>query len=150
MIMKKIIAFTLLLFLIVPLYACNKDNQKADECAAEFIEAFLFRNEKDMKEYSHPDYMDEAIPDDAFYEELTKNHFFTLGNDLTEITAMEKNYINETSVEGTLMECVYMIRTNELFYDVELLILDNDNGYGVIALSVKLNNNPELYKPSKE
>ncbi len=147
--MKKIISLTLILVFIFSLAGCNKDNQKADECAANFVEAMLLRNEKAMKEFAHPDYLKEAIPNDAFYEELQKNHFFTIGKELTAISAIEKNYINDTSIDGTLMECIYVVRTNELFYDVELMILENDNGYGVIAISAKLNTNPELYGQGK-
>ncbi len=148
MTMKKLISFTLTILLIFSLSGCNKDNQKADECAASFVEAMLLRDEKAMTEYAHPDYIEEAIPDDDFYIELEKNHFFTLGNELTAISAMEKSYVNDTSIDGTLMECIYVVRTNELFYDVELMILDNDKGYGVIAISAKLNTNPEFYGQS--
>ncbi len=148
MIMKKLISLTLIIILAFSFTGCNKDNQKADECAAKFVEAMLLRDEKAMKEYAHPDYIEKAIPNDDFYNELEENHFFTLGKELTAISAMEKNYVNDTDIEGTLMECVYVVRTNELFYDVELMILENDNGYGVIAISARLNTNPELYGQS--
>ncbi len=148
MIMKRILSLSLIFILIFSLSACNKDIKKADETAAEFIEAMLLIDEKTMRRYAHPDYLEKAVPDEDFYKELSENHFFSVGHELTAISAMAKNYVNDTSIEGALMECIYVIRTNELFYDVTLMILEDDKGYGVISVSAKLNTDPTLYDQS--
>ena len=148
--MKKLISIFTICILLLTLWGCNGANKKADETSAGFIEGVLFRDEEKMCNHVHPDYKDSAIPNDEFYKELSDNHFFKIGNELTLMEATSKSYIEDTSFHGDLMECRYVVRTNELFYDFAVLILDNDNGYGVVAVSAKLNTDPTYYQQDKE
>ncbi len=138
--MKKYIAL-ILLFFVVSALACgctNGEFKKADDTAAGYIEALLVRNEDGMKNFIHPDYKSEAIPNDDFYKSL-EDQFLPIGNKLDALEAGEKNYVENTDIEGTVLQCKYIIRANELFYNVELMIVDNDNGYGVAAVSMEIN-----------
>ncbi len=144
--MKKAFVFLVCFILMLSLFGCNSDLKRSDELAVPFIKALLLRDEDGMKEYIHPDYIEEALPNDEFYTRLEKEHFFTIGNDLTYLTAVSKQDINNTEIDGKLLNCVYLIMSNEAYYDVNMIVLDNDNGYGVIAVSVNLNTDPNLYK----
>ena len=137
--MKRFLAFILTITLLFSLVSCGGDNQKADETAYPFIEAMLVRNNDAMKQYLHPDYIETALPNDIFYKSLEDNHFFTVGHSLDALEASGKKNVEDTSFDGSLMQCIYLIRSNELFYDVTLMILDNENGYGIVAVSVSLN-----------
>ncbi len=138
--MKKSIAL-ILAFVALSLMLCgcaNKEFRQADETAAKYIEALLLRSEEGMKNHIHPDYTDEAIPGDEFYKSL-EEQFLTVGCTLDAIEAGEKNYVENTDIDGTVLQCKYVIRANELFYNVELMIVDNDKGYGVAAVSMEIN-----------
>lgn len=137
--MKRVFSFILIITMLFSLVACNNDNERTDEIALPFIKAMLLRDNGEMSNYLHPDYKESALPDDDFYKNLSENHFLTVGNQLDALNAMDKKYVTDTSFDGQLMECDYLIRTNELLYDVKLMILENDNGYGVVAVSMKLN-----------
>ncbi len=143
--MKKAFLFLLCGIILFSFCSCNSALKRSDELAVPFIKALLLRDDDGMKEYIHPDYTEDALPDDEFYEHLEKEHFFTIGNELTYLTAVSKQNIENTEIQGELLNCVYLIMSNEAYYDVNLLILDNDNGYGVIAVSVNLNADPSLY-----
>ena len=128
------------------LFGCNSAQKKSDELAVPFVKALLLDNQEAMKEYIHPDYMEKALPDGEFYKTLEEKHFFSKGNDLTYLTAVNKQEIENAEVDGYLLQCDYRIMSNEVYYDVSLMILDNDGGYGVIAVSMNLSTDPELYK----
>lgn len=144
--MKKFLLVLMCFCLLMPIFGCDSALKKSDELAVPFIEALLLRDEAQMKNYIHPDYTETALPDDEFYQRLTDNHFFKVGNKLTHLTAMDKQTVKDESVEGDLLKCNYIIVCSEVYYDVNLVILDNDKGYGVIAVSMNLNTNPELYR----
>ena len=144
--MKRLISLLISVITVFSLFGCNSDLEKSDELAVPFVEALLLRDEDAMKEYIHPDYLEEAVPDDTFYQRLEKEHFFKIGNPLTQLTAIEKERVKETELDGDLLKCSYVIVCSELYYDVVLMILDNDNGYGIIAVSMNMNTNPEMYK----
>lgn len=146
--MKKALLFLLCGIILFSFCSCNSALKRSDELAVPFIKALLLRDNEGMAEYIHPDYTDEALPDDAFYTRLEKEHFFTIGNELTYLTAVSKQNVENTEIKGKLLNCVYLIMSNEAYYDVNLLVLDNDNGYGVIAVSVSLNTDPSLYVAS--
>ncbi|MBE6692777.1 MAG: hypothetical protein E7586_05610 [Ruminococcaceae bacterium] len=146
--MKKALLFLLCGIILFSFCSCNSALKRSDELAVPFIKALLLRDNEGMAEYIHPDYTDEALPDDEFYSRLEKEHFFTIGNELTYLTAVSKQNVENTEIKGKLLNCVYLIMSNEAYYDVNLLVLDNDNGYGVIAVSVSLNTDPSLYVAS--
>ncbi len=146
--MKKTLIFLLCGIIIFSFCSCNSALKRSDELAVPFVKALLLRDNEGMKEYIHPDYTREALPNDEFYSRLEKDHFFTIGNELTYLTAVSKQNIENTEIKGELLNCVYLIMSNEVYYDVNLVILDNDNGYGVIAVSVNLNTDPSLYVAS--
>jgi hypothetical protein len=138
--MKKHITLVLLIAVVSALVCgcANGEFKKADDTAAGYLEALLVRNEDGMKGFIHPDYLSEAIPDDEFYKSL-EEQFLPVGNKLDALESGEKNYVENTDIEGTVLQCKYIIRANELFYNVELMIVDNDNGYGVAAVSMEIN-----------
>ncbi len=149
--MKRSIALVLLFTFILTLVSCGGiDNERADKLAMGFVEDLLVRDEEGMADYLHPDAKGTAMPDDDFYKDLEENHFFILGNSITAMDSIEKSHIENTSLDGTVLQCKYVVRSNELFYDVELLILENDNGYGIVAVSMRLNTNPTYYAGSEK
>ncbi len=137
--MKKFFGILLLFALILTLSACNSDQKKADEQATPFIRAMLNRDEAQMALYLHPDYIESAIPSDDFYTRLTENHFFTVGAKLDSITTVAKTPVADYSGSGSLVKYSYIIDTNQLFYNVDLIILDDERGYGVAGVYVTLN-----------
>ena len=136
--MKRFTAVFLIIALALSLSSCAKEFKKADEQAVKYVEALLQRDEEEMSKYIHPDHKDSAIPDDAFYADLEEQKL-PVGMELTALEAGTKNYVENTSLEGTVLQCNYILRANELFYNVELIILDNDKGYGVVAVKMSLN-----------
>ncbi len=137
--MKKAFSVILIFTFLLSLIACgNAETEQANEHATDFIEALLIRDEAAMKKLIHPDYTEDAMPTDEFYKSLEEEHYFTVGNSLTAIEGTI-NYIENTEIEGTVMSCSYVIRTNELFYNVDLVIVDNDNGYGVVSVNMVFN-----------
>ena len=98
-----------------------------------------------MLKYIHPTYADQALPTAEFYSELAENHFFKPNKPITAITAVGKSYITNTEVDGELLECAYLIFYNELYYEVKLLVLENDMGYGIISSSMELNLDSDFY-----
>lgn len=148
--MKKAFSLILVLTFLLSFAACgNAETEQANELATDFIEALLLRDEDAMKKLVHPDYTDEAIPSDDFYKSLEEDHYFTVGNTLTAIEGTI-NYIEKTDIEGTVMSCNYVVRTNELFYNVDLVIVDNDNGYGVVSVNMVFNEDMLLNLMSEE
>lgn len=146
--MKRVLILTLAFLILFSFAGCSDDNSKTDEIAVPFVKAMLLRDNGGMSDYLHPDYKESALPDDKFYDSLSENHFFSAGNELDGLTAVDKNYVTDTGVDGTLMKCNYLIRTNELLYDVELMILENDNGYGIVAVSMKMNTEIDYFNGS--
>lgn len=138
--MKRTVSIVLILLTLSVIFCgcADKNVKKADETASAFLEALLLRNEEGMKQYIHPDYTEKALPDDEFYKSL-EEQFLPVGNKLDALEAGEKNYVENTDIDGTVLQCKYIIRANELFYNVELMIVDNDNGYGVAAVSMEIN-----------
>lgn len=144
--MKRIFSLTLALLMVFGLCACQSDYKKADEFAVEFIKALLDRDEEKMKEYLHPDYAESALPDDEFYKELEENAYFSVGNSLDGLDSTMKTYLEDESLDGTALECCYVARSNEVFYNFEIIILENDNGYGIVSVAAALNRDPNYYK----
>lgn len=127
---------------MLPLCACTESYERADEYANKFITALLLRDEEAMKQYLHPDYASESLPDDKFYETLEKQ-FLTIGHPLTNLSGVGKSKIKD--MDEDMMRCTYIARVNELFYTVELIILDNDNGYGIVSVAMVLNTELDYY-----
>ena len=80
-----------------------------------------------------------------FYKNL-EEQFFTVGHTLDGLDAISKGKAEGVDFDGDAMKCSYVARINELFYTVELIILDNDNGYGIVSLAVVLNTDTKYYK----
>ncbi len=139
--MKRFLAILLALISVILLTSCGNDYQRADELSTKFISALLIRDETAMLEYIHPEHVDSALPDDAFYETLEKQ-FLTVGHELTNLNGVEKS-----KIEGmdNALRCTYVARVNELFYTVELIIVDDENGYGVVSTVMMLNTELDYY-----
>ncbi len=131
--------------LLVSLFGCTEQYEKADEYAKGFISALCLRDEETMKKYAHPDHIDSAIPDESFYETLS-TQFFDVGNEMTALNGVGKAEIEEDlGFGGDTMKCTYIARVNELFYTVELIVLENDNGYGIVSVAMVLNTELDYY-----
>ena len=142
---KKIFAAVFAALMLFSLCACTGEYEKADEYATKFISALCLRDEETMKKYSHPDYSDQAIPDDAFYETLS-TQFFTVGNEMTALIGVGKAEIEDNlSMDGEVKKCTYIAHVNELFYTVELIVLENDRGYGIVSVAMVLNTELDYY-----
>lgn len=147
--MKKIFSLFLALLTVFSFCACESDYKKADEAAVGFITALLLRDEERMKQYLHPDYTDSALPDDEFYKELEENAYFSVGNTLDGLDSTMKTYLDDEALDGTALECCYVARSNEVFYNFELIVLENDNGYGIVSVAAALNRDPNYYQWDK-
>ncbi len=144
--MKKLLSLVVATIFIFTLCSCQSEYKKADELSLGFIKAMLLRDEESMKSYLHPDFVDSALPNDEFYKELEENAYFTVGNTLDGLDSTMKTYLDDETLDGKALECCFVARTNELFYNVELIILENDNGYGIVSVAVALNRDPNYYK----
>ena len=144
--MKRFLIFALVLCFALSLASCGKTYQRADELAEDFITALLVRDEEAMKKCIHPDYTEKAIPNDAFYQTL-ETQFLTVGHPLTNL-----NVVAKANVEGmsNALKCTYVARVNELFYTVELIIIDDENGYGVVSTAMMLNTELDYYYHESE
>ncbi len=139
--MKRFLIVLIALALLLPLASCTESYEAADEYANKFITALLIRDEAEMKKYLHPDHTETAMPDDAFYQTL-ENQYLTVGHPLTNLSGVGKAKIKD--MDGAL-RCSYIARVNELFYTVELIILDNENGYGIVSVAMVLNTELDYY-----
>lgn len=142
--MKKLSVIIIALIMVLSLCSCESRFKRADQTALGFISAMLVRDEEAMLEFVHPDHKDSAVPNDEFYETL-EEQYFEIGHELTALDSITKNYRDDTSLDGTVLECGYVARVNELFYSIDLIILDNDNGYGIVSVAATLNTNAEYY-----
>lgn len=139
--MKKTVILLLVLALTLSFTACTRDIEQADGIAKEFVTAFLARDEEGMKKHIHPDYLDSALPDDEFYSALEKQHL-SFESGLTELYVVGKTDYKEIR---NALKCSYVARVNELFYSVELIIVDDKNGTGIASFAMVFNNNPDYY-----
>lgn len=144
--MKRILAIFLALISVFSLTSCGKEYSRADELSTKFISALLLRDEAKMLEYIHPDYVEQALPNDAFYETL-ETQFLTVGHELTNLSGVGKAKIKEMD---NALRCTYIARVNELFYTVELIIVDDKNGYGVVSTVMMLNTELDYYYHESE
>ena len=143
--LKKVLAVIFAAILTVSACGCTEQYETADEYARGFISALCLRDEETMKKYVHPDHVNTAIPDDSFYETLSMQ-FFQVGNEMTELNGVGKAEIEEDlGFDGDTMKCTYTARVNELFYTVELIVLENENGYGIVSVAMVLNTELDYY-----
>lgn len=142
---KKIIAVVMAALTLFSFCSCTGEYEKADDYAKGFISALCLRDEESMKKYAHPDHIEQAIPDDSFYETLS-TQFFTVGNEMTALNGVGKAEIEDNlSMDGEVKKCTYVARVNELFYTVELIVLENDRGYGIVSVAMVLNTELDYY-----
>ena len=133
------------IIMLFSLCACTAQYEKADEYAKKFISALCLGDEEEMKKYTHPDYTEQAIPNEEFYETLA-TQFFTVGNEMTALNGVGKAELEDkTGFDGDALRCTYVARVNELFYTVELIILENEKGYGIVSVAVVLNTDLDYY-----
>lgn len=142
--MKRIIPLILSVCLCLLLCACGIDTDAADNCAIGFINGMLARDEEKMKKSLHPDHIESALPDEDFYKKL-EYYNISEGTELSGIDDAGKSYSDDTELDGRVIKCNYVARINELFYNINLVILDNDNGYGVVAVSLEFCTDPRYY-----
>ena len=139
--MKRIVCLIFAFLFVFSLCGCENDYTRADELANEYIKAILARDENKMRECLHPDYINEAMPNDAFYETL-EIQYIAIGYEMTNLSAVSKS---KTDIVDNALRCSYVARINELFYTVELIIVDDDNGYGVVSTIMMLNTELDYY-----
>ena len=143
--MKRILIFLLTILMVFSLWGCNAKSERADEVSLGFIRALALRDETEMKKYIHPDFVESAMPNEEFYNNL-KNQFFEAGNPLDGLDSISKGKSDAVDADGEELKCTYVARINELFYAVELIILENDNGYGIVSVAVVLNTDTKYYQ----
>jgi len=135
---KRIALFLAVLLCIAALSGCSGiDAERADTLCTDYAAAVLARDEEKMKSLIHPGYTDTALPDDAFYETASKA-YLNVGDEITSLTAVAKNYSDDTELDGRVISCNYLAFIDELYYEFVFVILDNDAGYGIIAFSAAL------------
>jgi hypothetical protein len=139
---KRFIAALLAICALLLLNACTEKYERPDNYAKGFISAICMRDEQKMLEYIHPDYKEVALPNDSFYEALAKQ-YFTVGNEMTALSAVGKT--EKDGYDGDALVCSYVTKINELIYSVELIMLENDNGYGIISVAMVLNTDIDYY-----
>lgn len=142
--MKRFFVILIAFLTLLGFCACDTKSEKADELSLSFIRALALRDEAEMEKYLHPDHKTEAMPNDEFYKNL-EEQFFTVGHTLDGLDAISKGKAEGLDFDGDAMKCSYVARINELFYTVELIILDNDNGYGIVSVAVVLNTDTKYY-----
>ena len=137
--MIKTIALVLAAALcMAALFGCNRiDAERADALCTDYASAVLSRDEEGMKSLIHPGYIEKALPGDAFYETASKA-YLNIGDEMTSLTAVAKNYSDDTELDGRVISCNYLAFIDELYYEFVFVILDNDEGYGIIAFSAAL------------
>ncbi|MBE6683217.1 MAG: hypothetical protein E7595_03580 [Ruminococcaceae bacterium] len=141
--MKRLFAFLLAVTFVLPLVSCTDKYLTADEYSRNYLSAFLVRDEEEMKKYIHPDHIESVLPDDEFYKAL-EEQYLTVGHELTNLSGVDKIKLDDP--DGAI-KCTYVARINELFYTVEMIIIDDDNGYGIASFAIVFNNNFEYYFP---
>ena len=99
-----------------------------------------------MKSYLKPELELIKLKKDAFYETL-KTQFLTVGHELTNLSGVGKAKVEDMD---NALRCAYIARVNELFYTVELIIVDNKNGYGVVSTVMMLNTELDYYYHESE
>ena len=118
------------------LTACGKSfDKRADEAAVEFLNAMLARDGEKLKTLVHPGHTDELTFDDGFYEVLAGIEIYE-GMELNGLDAAGKVYNeNDEDVNGKVYVCAYVAKIDQMFYDISLVFLENDAGFGLIAAS---------------
>ncbi len=142
--MKRLFSAVIAVLLVFCTVGCEGKKEKYDTLAKPFIEALLVRDEAGMSELIHPDYRDSAIPNDEFYKSL-ESQYFEVGHTLDGLASIAKTDADLLELEGDAEKCTYVARVNELFYTVDLIILENDNGFGVVSVAILLNTDPQYY-----
>lgn len=144
--MMKRICLLLTVISILVFTSCGNNYERADIQAEGYIKALLARDEEAMANYIHPDYLNEAMPNDSFYETL-EAQYLKVGYEMTELNGVGKAKIDGM---GDALRCTYVARINELFYTVELIIVDDDNGYGIVSTIMMLNTELDYYYNESE
>lgn len=144
--MKRILCLALAIISVLTLSACGKEYERADEYAEAFINALLARDEEKMSGYIHPEHIDTAMPNDVFYKTL-EEQYLKVGYEMTEL-----NVVGKAKISGMddALRCTYVARINELFYTVELIILEDDGGYGIVSTIMMLNTELDYYYNESE
>lgn len=142
--MKRVISVLLSVFFCLSLCACGIDTEAADNCARGFISGMLARNEEKLRSCIHPDHIESVLPDDAFYEML-EYYNIKNGAELSGLDDAGKSYADDTGLDGRVIRCNYVARIDELFYSIYIVVLDNDNGCGVVAASLEFCTDPRYY-----
>lgn len=148
--MKKICLLLALLILCASAVSCSGiDAEKADDLSVDFLLALLSDDGAGMEKCLHPDHISEAMPDDEFYEYLKNNLDITVGETLTALDSTDKKYSDDTSLGGRVLICDFVAEIDWLYYDVEIIILDDKSGYGIVACNFDFCTDDKYYTVSE-
>ena len=148
--MKRFICTAALLFMTVCLLCSCADGNidKADGMAKQFTESMLARDVQTLSTLTHPDHIDEVVYDDPFFEQL-EFYGLTGGETLEEFYVGSKRYETDESLGGEVYVCDYVALVDQVPYDVMVVFLDNENGFGIIAASVDYCKDVDYYDISE-
>ena len=134
--MKKCVVAVMAVCLLL-LTACSDiDVKRADDTALGYIQALLTGDSKEVSAYTHPVSGGEAIPSEDYYALLSESYFINAGDELVGLDSADKRYSDETELEGRVIVCNYIAYIDSIFYDFVITVLDNEEGYGVVACTV--------------
>jgi len=128
------------------LTGCGSDfAERADDAALRFTEAMLARDDAALEPLVHPEHKEEVRFDDGFYEVLAELEILP-GMKLQGLDAGEKRFTeSDDALEGTVYVCGYVAQIDQMFYDISLVFLDNDAGFGIVAASAGYCTDPSYY-----
>lgn len=135
--MKKTAAVVLAVLLTAFLLAsCGGiDAERADKCAVDYMLALLSGDNEKLGSTLHPDHLESAMPDSGFFEKL-ESLDISVGDVLNGMDSVDKRYSDDTQLTGRVLVCDFAADINYMIYSVQFVILENDNGYGIVGCNV--------------
>ena len=134
---KKIIPIMLAAcFLCFIFSGCSPiDAEKLDKCAVDYLTGLLNNDKELIKTTLHPDYQEKAMPDDEFYQNIQKIGILK-GSPFNGLNSENKRYSDDTELDGRVIICDFTADINYIFYSVEITVLDNKKGFGIIGCAI--------------
>ena len=136
--MKKLIAISLLLTLVLSLAGCagGVDMEQADTDMDAFFQAVAAGDFTTAQSMMHP-----SITDDlqAFFNGLEdQNSALDFQNGLTWEREMNFQYSwFQSNVGGSLYTCTYRLKAGDVTLRAEISIVSNEAGYGIYRLNIE-------------
>ncbi len=144
--MKKILTLFLAVVLCASaLASCGIDSERADRCAVDYLLGLLSGDNEKLRATLHPDHRDSAMPDNDFFEKLKKIEI-TVGDTLYGMDSADKKYSDDTGLDGRVLVCDFVADIDYMYYSIQFVILENDNGYGIVGCNVDYCTDEKYYQ----